>query len=81
MLELKREDWVNVRDTANVLLKNAMMDYAVFKNTIIMAEAQIKKFPETLDDKKNKKLKDAITKGLAAGGEKIGKEILNVGVG
>lgn len=50
-LELKKEDWIQVRDQAKTMLKNAMIDAAVFRSTMFMAEDMLKQFP--VEKKKN----------------------------
>ena len=45
-LELKKEDWQNIRESAEKLLKQSLIDAEVFRNTLEMAEKQLKTYPE-----------------------------------
>jgi len=52
-VNLKKEDWEDMRDNARRYLKDSVMNAAVHSATIELAEKHIKKFS---DDGKNKKL-------------------------
>ena len=47
-MELSREDWEKMFKEANMLIKEAMINLAVFRNTAKLAERNLRNFPEKL---------------------------------
>lgn len=45
-MELEASDWLRIKNDAEGLLKDALINAAVYKNTIEMAESEFKKRPE-----------------------------------